>query len=317
MVHSQVRPLLALALEGLERAKMLFVLRLAAHGAALGFAVTAAVAASNHGAYDFFVECAAAAVAVLFEFAALWLHHHALELHSRGRQVMRRVMLLDALQPDEAPIVLERASPHFDKGIRRRAAAREERERRAAAEGRPVRNYYWSDKPTGAARLRDHLFESAIFSRRLYGAAFRFSLLCMIVLLGAAAVVLGFLIFAARGGEYSLVVRIVIALVAFLPACQELDHMLLYRMAEHHLGELLWRVEAHYGTPLGAGGPDPRLLAEYGDYSAATTYAPPIRTVVYVFQVDRLEKDFEARMRSLGQVAGPTPPGIPVEGASR
>jgi hypothetical protein len=126
MVHKQVQPLLALALEGLERAKLLFVFRLAAHCLALGLAITAAMAVHYQ---ETLVEVGAAVGAILFEFVVLALHHRAMELHSRGRQAMRRVMLLDALRPDEAPSVLESARHHFGKGIQRKAAALEERDR--------------------------------------------------------------------------------------------------------------------------------------------------------------------------------------------
>jgi hypothetical protein len=134
----------------------------------------------------------------------------------------------------------------------------------------------------------------------------------MVVLFGAGAVVLGFLIphaflggaasHSPHGGLTTLVLRIVIALVAFLPACQELDHLLLYRMVQNHLGEILKRVEALYSGPASDGQPDFLLLAAFGDYSAATTFAPPIRTLVYKQLKDQLRDEFEARMQSLRKV---------------
>jgi hypothetical protein len=317
MVHKQVYPLLALALEGLELAKQLFIYRLVAHCAALALAITAAVAlhCGSEG-----VEIAAAFGAIMAEFAALCLHHRAMELHTRGRQAMRRVMLLDGLRPEEAPAVLERARPHFGTAVRRSAAALEESDGRLEEKDQRLANYYYSSKPPGQARLRDHLFESAIFSHHLYGAAWKFSLACMIVLLGAAAVVLVFLVphttrllgfgtaHAEEAGLATLAVRLVVALVAFLPACQELDHLLLYRMVEHHLGELLGRVEALYAEPDAGPQPGFRLLAEFGDYSAATTFAPPIRTLVYRRLVGRLRDEFEAKMAELDRGKTSAPP---------
>jgi len=47
------------------------------------------------------------------------------------------------------------------------------------------------------------------------------------------------------------------------------------------------------------------LMAEFGDYSAATTLAPPIRAVVYLVLHQRLSVDFEERMRQLGQAPAP------------
>jgi hypothetical protein len=320
MVHEQVYPLLALGLEGLEKAKTLFVYRLVAHCVAVGLAIAAAVAMHNE-LPD--LEIVAVAAACAAELAALYLHHTAMELHSRARQVMRRVMLLDALHPDEAPAMMDKARSHFGMQVRRKATALEERDQKEPDQAkRRLANYYWSPKPPGPQRLRDHLFESAIFSQHLYSAAWRFSLVCLVVLFGAAAVVLTFLVLhhVTTGtaevsphtpGVATLGIRILLALVAFLPACQELDHMLLYRMMEHHLEELLKRVEALYADSLTAGEPDFRLLAEFGDYSAATTFAPPIRTVVYKALADRLSHEFEAKTTALGQAKAPTPSKAP------
>jgi hypothetical protein len=308
MVHEQVRPLLALALQALEKAKTLFVYRLGGHSLALALAVTAAVATQYHQAG---IEIIAATAAILCEFVALVLHHHALELHSHGRQVMRRVMLLDALHPEDAPAVLERARHHLGAGLQQKAAALEEKDRQREPKDRYLVNYYWSDKAPGQARLRDHLFESAIFSHHLYAAAWKFSLLCMVVMLAAAAVALAFLarssghwqaageLHSAEDHAAMLVTRVLIALVAFLPACQELDHLLLYRMVENQLGGLLPQVEACYAVQ--ADKLAYRLQAEFGDYSAATTFAPPIRTLVYRKLVRRLDDEFKARMQALGQ----------------
>ena len=139
----------------------------------------------------------------------------------------------------------------------------------------------------------------------------------MLVLFGAAVVVLTFLVVhhlppshaedaPHAPGVVTLGIRVLLALVAFLPACQELDHMLLYRMVEHHLEELLRRVEALYFVPLTAAEPGFRLLAEFGDYSASTTFAPPIRTVVYKVLVDPLRHEFDAKIRALDQAKSPS-----------
>src|SRR5260370_35319433 len=127
MVHEQVYPLLALGLEGLEKAKMLFVYRLVAHCVALGFAITVAVALHFDQTP---LEIIAAIATIASEFGALCLHHWALELHSQGRQVMRRVLLLDALNPGEAPAIIAKAQAHFGKALNRKAEAFAERDRK-------------------------------------------------------------------------------------------------------------------------------------------------------------------------------------------
>lgn len=298
MVHPQCQPLLALALEGLEKAKTLFLVRLFSHFATLGFAMVAAVAL----AYDLpAVEIAAAIAAAGSEFVALYFHHRAMELHGAGRQAMRRVMLLDALRPEDAAAQVAEFAPRFKRTVQEATAAPARPGRRDSEPEHGLAKYYWSDKPTGPERLRDHLYESALFSHQLYSAAWKFSLTSMILLVFVAGVILYLL----SGGTTKLGLHMLIALVAFLPACHELDHLLLYRMAAHDLAGLLPHVKSLYATALPQGQIDPALLAQFGDYSAATTYAPPIRTFVYRALADRLRREFEAEMQQLGQAQAP------------
>jgi hypothetical protein len=301
MVHKQVQPLLALGLVGLEWAKQLFVWRLVAHCGALGLAVTAALLTDQGN--TMLLQIAAGA-AIACEILAFILHHWASDLHSRGREVMRRVMILDALSPEEALIALERNKNRFSDSVVSKAVAFQARDQQLEVAKQRLHNYYYSRKPEGQARLRDHLFESAIFSHHLYAAAWRFSLVCLIALLGGAAIVVAVLVLGSPASGQpreigALLVRLLIALVAFVPASQEVDHLLLYRAVEHQLGDLLKRVEALYAQPLTADLPNSQLLADLGDYCAATTVAPPIRTLVYKALVDRLVVEFEQKMREL------------------
>lgn len=324
MVHDPVQPLLALALQGLEKAKRLFVVRLTAHIVALLCAILAAVCShmihyhgteSNTEGLES-LELVAAIAAVVFEGIALYVHHCAMELHSRGREAMRRVMLLDALHPSDATRALEKARHHFDAGVQRRAAAVEERDRHLEPEKRRLRNYYLSDKEVGQARLRDHLYESAIFSHHLYAAAWKISAAALVVLLGLGAIVLCFLLLGthellghgnARDSFPSLAVHALIALVAFVPACQELEHLLLYQLAQQQLGDLLRRLEDLYGDPLAGAAPNLQLFADLTDYAAATTFAPPIRTIVFWLLADRLDNETQEKIRKLSG----TPPAPP------
>ena len=310
MVHKQVQPLLALGLEGLGKAKWLFVCRLVAHCAALGLAITAAVMVESG---DTALEIATASAAILCEFLAFWLHHQASDLHSRGRlEVMRRVMLLDACaDPEQAAAALAKLQHHFGKEVERRAADLQAHDQQLPEKEQRLFNYYYSRRPLGQPRsCAITFFESRgdLPAHHLYAAAWRFSLICFVVLLVLAGTAVAVLVFGAHS-EHSmttLFVRLLIALVAFVPASQELDHLLLYRAVEEQLGELLKRVEALYaealeGTQIHAG-----LLADVGDYCAATTFAPPIRTLVYNVLVRRLAVEFEQKMPLLENGPGPT-----------
>jgi hypothetical protein len=311
MVYTESQPLLARALECLEKAKRSFIFRLLAHFATLAFAIIAAFALSaggEHGDRNALevVEITAAIFAIITECIALFFHHKALEQHSLGRQAMRRVMLLDALSPGDAQGVLEELKHHFSQDVHRKSDALAAKDKTLPEKERRLLNYYWSSKPTGQARLRDHLFESAIFSQRLYSAAWMFSLVSMVILLVGALFVVALLL----GNSTNLVLRVIIAVIAFLPSCQELDHMLTYRLVSEQLKSLLHRVEKLYALPLQTGPSDPRLLADLGDYNAATTFAPPIRTTIYYLLNARLSAEFEQKMKKLGQ-APPAPSRTP------
>jgi hypothetical protein len=332
MVHPPVQPLLALALTGLESAKWLFVCRLAAHVAALLFAIAAALCAhwGHHHHDDPFaggLEVVAALAAVGCEVLAQWVHHRALELHSHGRAAMRRVLLLDALEPADAALVLARVRHHFGGAVQQRAAALQVRDQKLPPDQQYLANYYFSDEPLGLARLRDHLLESAIFSHHLYAAARKLSLGLLLVFLALGAAV----VFVLFGGlhpwladhqtarllpaDFStladmglLVLQGLIVLVAFVPTSQEVEHLLLYKIAEHQLADLLPRLERLYTEPLAADALNRRLLAGLGDYGAATTFAPPIRTWVYRKKVVQLRDEFEQLMRRLKGPVQPAPP---------
>jgi hypothetical protein len=307
MVHEEVRPLLALALVSLDKGKRLFIQRLLAHGLTLLLAGAAAVAGyqASHGdsdRRDLFegVEVVATLLAAASEFVAFYFHHLGVHLHGLGRRAMRHVMLLDAMSPAGAPATEAEFREEFDADVQARAAARLEHDGRLPP-GKQLASYYWSPKPCAEARLRDHLYESAIFSQHLYTAAWQVSLVVLFLLL-LPALAVPLLVWHSHG---MLVLRVVLVLVAFLPACQELDHLLLYRWVARELASVVKRVEALYLSPVGVKAPDPRLMAEFGDYSAATTLAPPIRTVVYWALHGRLSADFEQRMQQLGQAPAP------------
>ena len=299
MVNKPVVPLLSLALTTLEWAKTLFVFRLLSHCGLLGCTVLTAIAIHLHWPESY--EIIFALAAVVFEGGALFFHHLGLERHGLGRQGMRRVMLIDSLHPQDALELAGIFRQHFSAGLQRKAAAKE------AAQPDYLANYYWSNKAGGPERLRDHLYESAIFSHQLYGAAWKFSLTCLISFF-ILATLIAIAIFAFHIAEVdrvgTMIGRIVIVLVSFLPACQELDHLMLYRLAEEQLSELLKNVEALYAEPIGHDQLSfHRLLADFGDYSAATTFAPPIRSLVYWQHADTLRIDFAKRMVTLGQDA--------------
>jgi hypothetical protein len=312
MLRAECRPVLALALEELDHAKTLFVYRLAWHLATLACLISAAYVLSvppqqeqHTGA--FWLESAALLVAVFTECVALWVHHRALEAHTLGRQVMRRVMLLDAERPEDAAEYHQYIKPKFTQSIQLRA------EKRLADDDDPnpdkkkrqsLRRYYFSNRDSGPHRLRDHLLESALFSRTLYQQAFRYSLLILAVfLLSVLSIVLILGLHGIRAdhardwGELS--VRLAIVMLSFLPACQELDHALVYRMMSKELSGFVERLKDLWDRKIPPEQLKLRLTAAIGDYGAATTLAPPIRSWVYWLHDAELSKQVEVKFKEL------------------
>ena len=87
MVHVQVQPLVALALEGLEKAKRFYIYRLTAHLVTLVLTIIGAYTPFGLPQHDHYgqletIEISAAVLARLAEFVAFFFHHSALELHT-------------------------------------------------------------------------------------------------------------------------------------------------------------------------------------------------------------------------------------------
>src|SRR5262249_31628096 len=109
-----------------------------------------------------------------------------------------------------------------------------------------LERYYVSTREPGPERLREHLWESAMFTQRLYQAGFIFSAVVLVgFLLGTALVIILMLIRGFGPHEHwsEFAVRLLIAVLAFIPASQELDHALLYRMMAERVNEMIKRVE--------------------------------------------------------------------------
>jgi hypothetical protein len=251
----------------------------------------------------FWIECLAALLAAITELMAVRVHHLSLEYHSLGRQVMRRVMLLDATEPKDAQEYFDYVRPHFAPRILHGA------DRRLAKDVQ-LERYYCSDREPGYLRVRDHLFESAFFSEKLY----RFgSWVSLGILFGFVVVAVGVaaaMAFPGLSSEEHLArfpVRLIIAVLVFLPACQELDHALLYRLAAGRLRNLLGRIETLWDPRIPAEQLKLRLTADIGDYGADTTFAPPIRNVFYLLKDKELSVEVKARLDKLNQSANSSP----------
>ena len=311
MVHEPVIPLLALGLETLDWAKNLLLRRFLWHIATLVLLIVAAGAGasahwggeSQHHDQADWIENLAALLAAVTELLAFRVHHLAIEYHMLGRRIMRRSMLLDAMSPNDAPEAIAYVRPHLSKRLLELA------ERRQVKEHERLTRYYSSTRDNKELRLRDHLYESAFFSESLYRFSARVSLLILfgflLVALGVAAVIAVPTLFDwGHVKEHAhLPVKLFIAVLVFLPACQEFDQALLYRAGARRLGELLTRVERLWDPTIPETQLRLRLTADIGDYGADTTAVPPIRTIFWRLKDKQLGDEFNARLDKFNQAA--------------
>jgi hypothetical protein len=295
MVHGEVKPLLAWGLASLNWAKSLFVLRLVAHGAALACVLLGALNFSNRGEQALHVEIICVVAGLLFELLAILLHQWGMHNHSLGRQLMRRAMLTDALSPADADVVRQHFGEHIGRSLLGRFNGwfvRRDRERLLRHHEGYLAGYYYSPvTPPQEKRLRDHLMESAIFSRRLYWSAAIYSVVLFVLILVAALVALSWITHPAGLGviqsEHA-ALDILYAIIIFLPLSQELEHSLLYLHMALELGGFCNALEKLYSPKVSANELGLRLRADFGDYGAFTTFAPPIRNWVYKLLAKKL-----------------------------
>lgn len=266
------RDLLALSRAEQHRAKRLHVLRAVAHLATF-VASACAVFVPEPAPY------LAALAVVVAEGIALVLRVRGSEAHELAERGRRHALIADALARSDAP---ERANLvlRFGSYATKHANAFADSE-------------YWSStaKP-GAARLRDHVQESAFWSADLYRWAGRAGLG---FLLGPiVAVLLGvFLILGLDKGTLAVnAARIFSVLVLFLISLDLLNRALAWLNA----AEVSKDVANAFDRPTTEDVPG--ALSAFADYSVATATAPPIPAWAYHIRKDRLEVAWQSRGNS-------------------
>ncbi|HYO76646.1 MAG TPA: hypothetical protein VE010_09295 [Thermoanaerobaculia bacterium] len=236
-----------------------------AHVATLG-ATVITLFAEGQGAYlaafaAFVAQCAAWALRLIGD-----------SKHSLAEEGRRRAVLADALATPPDALAIRNLQARFSVAARSLAPQLEDPD------------YYASTSPPGRARLREHLQESAFWSRELYGAAAK------VAYVGAAALfvlVVGalLLVVAAESPAISLLVaRLGVLFLSFLVGSDIVTQGLAWTDASRKSDAVHGRLHAETLKDDGA------ALAVFGDYCVATATTPPIPTFVYRLHKNRIEE---------------------------
>ncbi len=216
-------------------------------------------------------------VALVTEALAWRFRHIASTLHAQGEEARRRALLLDAFERTQEPLDIADIRARFSRGAERRAGKFDDVD------------YYASNAPPGLLRLRNHLQESAFWSKHLYHAAairsrwYAFGV--PVVLAVAIAVAWPFL----PSSVGILLARALVVFLSLLFVFDEFGRNLTWGAAAVQAERVDRRLESLKGDEL-----EP-VLALFGDFSVATAGAPPIPTNVYQAERARLNELWKQR----------------------
>jgi hypothetical protein len=215
-----------------------------------------------------------AVIALISQGVAWWYRYEGARLQGIAEEARRRALLIGGLGAVHEPLDTVDIRQQFSKGAENRADEYEDP------------NYYDSTKPIGPERFRDHLQESAFWSKHLYAAAARrsfiVSALLVIAVLLTALVVLPFI----SGNAQLLVARTLVVALGFITAYDIFGRAMAWRAAAQ-ADAVVRRLEK-----LDVASAEP-ALAVFSDYSVATATAPPIPTALYKKHQNRLTRPQE------------------------
>jgi hypothetical protein len=269
-MSSPAPSLLALSRAEQEAAKRLFVSSRLGHLLTLVFT---AIAFFVDGRPTYFLAVAA----LLSEGAAWTCRVFADRRHSLAEEGRRRALLCDAFDAPPGAITIREVRASFSKRAYVTAEVFEDPD------------YYDSDALPGPARLRDHLQESAFWSSNLYRAAARVAMCACVI--PAAVVIVALLIAAGTesGRDTLVIARIGVAFLSFLVFSDLVTHVLGWRDAAEKSRDVTRRLEKDSLDETAT------ALAVYGDYSVATATTPPIPSMLYNRQKQRIAEAWAAK----------------------
>lgn len=268
-MNAPTTSLLALSRAEQEVSKSRFLISRLAHVATL--AVTIATLFVDGKLAYFLALAALATEAVAWLFRVLGDRKHSLAEEGR-----RRALLADALaKPADALAI-------------RDLRARFSRRARALAHKFEDPNYYATQAEPGSARFRAELQESAFWSRELYSVSSKIGYITAGVLLllvvGALFIVAG-----TESSDTSLIVaRVGVVFLSFLVFSDVLTQALAWTDAARKSDAVYRRLEGEALDDEGA------ALAVFGDYCVATATTPPIPSLLYHANRERIESAWHA-----------------------
>lgn len=259
---------------GIEVAKNYYLGSVYCHIATFIFGVLSLFFTSSLGVYVL------TSFVLISESVSWCLRFRGRNLQSVAHEALRRGMIVDALGTSPAPLDLA--------DLRQRLGTEVEK----VAGTFQGAGYYESLEPVGAKRLKDHLQESAFFSKWLFKTASKLALLAAVGL--AVLLLLAVLIFLPfLDGSSGLIVANILVLVLFFTVSVDiLGYAIEWYGASEMAGHVVHRLEHLDVNNLG------EILAVFSDYAIGISSAPPIPTRIYTNQRDRLNEMWnQSRLR--------------------
>lgn len=219
----------------------------------------ALVALFDDGTLAYWLSLAALGLQVFAWIA----RHRGLGMHTLAERAKRQALLIDGLGSSETNLELADLRSDFSRAVT------------TAATTVDAKGYYFSSETPGSARLREHILESAFWSKDLYGKAGKRALIAAGVLLAAIVAALLISVPQASTDTLLLVARVLVLLLGSALMLELLGDGFTWLAASRDTTRVFHRAE--YGDLDGRHW----ALALFGDYSAATASAPPIPERVY------------------------------------
>jgi hypothetical protein len=265
---------LALSRAEAEEAKRTLRLRLRFH---LGTLACAAAALFVSAPVAYYLALGSLAC----EGAAWLLRHQAAEQHTRAEEGRRRETLVRALGTDPSRIDVVDVTQRFSSRAR------------ADADRWEDPRYWATQADPGPEKLRDSLHESAFWSKHLYGKASARAFKRTGGLGALAILGLLILVFVGSGDAKVTSARLLVVVLSFLVATDELSEAVAWR------GASIGSDHAERDLRHADLGELDVALAVLGDYFVVTATAPPIPSEIYKANHDELNAAWARHLRGI------------------
>jgi hypothetical protein len=219
-------------------------------------------------------------VAVTSELIAWYFRYDGHRLDTLADTARRRALMNDAfatvLDSAEALDLVHEFGPRLER----------------AAQSNEERKYYASTAQPGWPRLREHLEESAFWSKHLFRESYKRAIRLQLFLLFCPSMAVALALGLLAADQAITLAHWVAIFVSFLPVVDQWDRTLAYRKAAWESEILDHRLQRN---DLSSAEP---LVSAFGDYVATAVAAPTVPLAVYRANRNRLARLWEERKKN-------------------